>query len=83
MHALQYPIAQLPAPLDGGKDSIRNGRSTLAPSLRKPLFEQAVSFGYQPDGQLSMVWYPNIPKLQALFTIVMSSRSCPFRSACS
>lgn len=45
-----HPIAQLPAPLDGERDSIRNGRSTLAPLITQALFEQAVSFGYQPDG---------------------------------
>ena len=50
-----HPIAQLPAPLDGERDSIRNGRSTLAPSLRKPYLNRRFLSAISQTEQLSMV----------------------------
>lgn len=44
------PIAILPQALDGERDSIRQGLSTLAPVICQALFEQASQLGLQADG---------------------------------
>ena len=48
--AFSKPIAQLPHSLDGERDSIRQGVSTLAPVICQALFEQAKQLGLQADG---------------------------------
>lgn len=45
-----HSIANLPQTLDGERENIRQGQSTLAPLITQALFEQAVTLGYQPDG---------------------------------
>ncbi len=48
--AFSKPIAILPQALDGERDSIRQGLSTLAPVICQALFEQASQLGLQADG---------------------------------
>ncbi|HEL1639651.1 TPA: 5'-nucleotidase C-terminal domain-containing protein [Streptococcus suis] len=48
--AFSQPIAILPQALDGERDSIRQGLSTLAPVICQALFEQASQLGLQADG---------------------------------
>ncbi|HEL1629540.1 TPA: bifunctional metallophosphatase/5'-nucleotidase [Streptococcus suis] len=48
--AFSKPIAILPQALDGERDSIRQGLSTLAPVICQALFEQTSQLGLQADG---------------------------------
>ncbi len=48
--AFSQPIVTLPQALDGERDSIRQGLSTLAPVICQALFEQASQLGLQADG---------------------------------
>ncbi|HFI0150925.1 TPA: bifunctional UDP-sugar hydrolase/5'-nucleotidase [Streptococcus suis] len=48
--AFSQPIATLPQALDGERDSIRQGVSSLAPVICQALFEQAGQLGLQADG---------------------------------
>ncbi|HEL1755854.1 TPA: bifunctional metallophosphatase/5'-nucleotidase [Streptococcus suis] len=48
--AFSKPIATLPQALDGERESIRQGLSTLAPVICQALFEQASQLGLQADG---------------------------------
>ncbi|WNO82605.1 5'-nucleotidase C-terminal domain-containing protein [Streptococcus suis] len=48
--AFSKPIAILPQALDGERDGIRQGLSTLAPVICQALFEQASQLGLQADG---------------------------------
>lgn len=44
------PITSLPYHLDGERDSIRQGKSSLAPIITEALFNRAQSFGFKVDG---------------------------------
>ncbi|HFI0264099.1 TPA: bifunctional UDP-sugar hydrolase/5'-nucleotidase [Streptococcus suis] len=48
--AFSKPIATLPQALDGERDSIRQGVSSLAPVICQALFERAGQLGLQADG---------------------------------
>lgn len=48
--AFSQPIASLPQTLDGERDSIRQGVSSLAPVICQALFERAGQQGLQADG---------------------------------
>lgn len=48
--AFSQPIAVLPHALDGERDSIRQGVSSLAPVICQALFERAGQVGLQADG---------------------------------
>ncbi|HFU3982210.1 TPA: bifunctional UDP-sugar hydrolase/5'-nucleotidase [Streptococcus suis] len=48
--AFSQPIATLPQALDGERDSIRQGVSSLAPIICQALFERAGQLGLQADG---------------------------------
>lgn len=48
--AFSQPIATLPQALDGERDSIRQGLSSLAPVICRALFERAGQLGLQADG---------------------------------
>lgn len=48
--AFSQPIATLPQALDGERDSIRQGQSSLAPVICRALFERAGQLGLQVDG---------------------------------